>query len=475
MHGRDYWWSGCCFWVSPLPRSWEHSESVRSASFSWRSRGHLGRQEVYHLCWNLDKATLHTIEIGGGLISSVDESEDLTDSENSIPGLPWSRANDSVHLRKPFHIRSKALIGTTTVNTQCPMDEHQSWPHANEQMETLRAEESYWKVSEAQAGIQGGLYAVAMFNITWVKQPGTTLKNIYLGGNTPLPFLQSDWGLQISFCTGAARRVSLCNLLADVTPIHMDALVQKLHGWNSLQMAHQMADAFRREDLRSWFDGLNLELVNHFTRIICYVLLIFQDTGIDHSNEYLVVAWPRAINPFGCFKISCKKTSFWARMLADSGHCAAFAYVTPLCLETDKCKCQNQETARWKSTSAVLILLSLSSSIMGGYLRLVWIVGIETRRELPHRQAGNVSAWESGNFDVANYGSRSGSPLYLDEQDTTTISTKSTGPNSRKIMHKYTGAASSRLGNALMFFFADSLGTWWLMVWVFRLSWSSFG
>lgn len=88
---------------------------------------------------NLDKETLHAIEIGGCLISSVDESEDLTDSDNSISRLHWSRANDSVHLRKPFHLRSKALVGTTIVNTQCPMDEHQSWPHANEQMETLRA------------------------------------------------------------------------------------------------------------------------------------------------------------------------------------------------------------------------------------------------------------------------------------------------------------------------------------------------
>lgn len=139
-----------------------------------------------------------------------------------------------------------------------------------------------------------------------------------------------------------------------MTPILMDALVQKLHGWNSLQTDHQMVDALKREDLRSWFDGLNLELQNDFTRIIRYVLLIFQDTGIDHSNEHLVVAWPRSINPFGCFKISCKKINFWARMLADSGHCATFAYVTPLYLETDECNCQNQETALWKSTSAVL-------------------------------------------------------------------------------------------------------------------------
>ncbi len=44
-----------------------------------------------------------------------------------------------------------------------------SWRHATEQMETLDTGESYWKVSVAQAGIQGGQYAIAAFNITWVK------------------------------------------------------------------------------------------------------------------------------------------------------------------------------------------------------------------------------------------------------------------------------------------------------------------
>ncbi|KAF6219484.1 hypothetical protein HO133_003951 [Letharia lupina] len=301
-----------------------------------------------------DKHTINAVEIGDGLISSTDEFEKSTDHENPILRLHWSRIDEPVDLKKSFHLRSKALIGTTTVNAGCPVDEDQSWLLAQEQMETLGAEEDYWKVYSKQAGIQGGKYLVAAINVTWVRQPGTTLKHIHLGPDITLPFLQSDWGLQISCCTGAARRVSLCNLLADVAPILMDALVQKLPGWNSLQVRHNMAEALKGDHFRDWFDGLPRRLQGDAMHIIRYVLLTIQDTGIDRSNKNLVVAWPQKGNPLGCFKIPCRKTNSWALMLADSAHCATFAYVTPLCLETDECKCQKSESARWQNTTAVL-------------------------------------------------------------------------------------------------------------------------
>lgn len=300
----------------------------------------------------LDEDTIHAIDIGDGLINCVDKHGHSIDSESPFPRLHWSRPTPSTDLKKPFHLRLKALIGATIVSSHCPMDESQSQQHAYEQMETLGTKESYWEVSERQVGIQGGQYAIATLNVTWVKQPGTTLKTLYLGAYIPLAFLQSDWGLQMSYCTGAARRVSLCTLLADLTPILMDACVEKAPCWKDLYVNHKMIDALRGDNLRSWFENLSLEMQDNFMKIVRHVLLVLRDTGIDHSREYLVVAWPQKDMPFGCCKIPCKKTSFWARMLADSEHCATFAYVTPLCLETDECKCQNLEKVQWQNTSA---------------------------------------------------------------------------------------------------------------------------
>jgi len=297
---------------------------------------------------------LYAMEVAEGFISAAGEISAGTDSTDTIPKLHWSRGGPSLGYKTPFSLHTKALIGTTAINTSCPVDEHRSWMCATVAMETLGAKESYWERSEAQAGLQGGQYVIAQFNMTWIKRPGTTLKHIHLRPDINLPFLQSDWGLQISYCTGVARRVSLCDLLADITPILIEELLQQPPGWNSLRVNHNIVDALKGSNFKAWFDHLVPELQSDVLRIVRYVLLILQDTGIDQSGDHLVAIWPRKGNPLGCFKIPCKDATFWARMLQDSSDCATFAYVTPLCLETHEWKCQKLQTAPWHNRSVVL-------------------------------------------------------------------------------------------------------------------------
>lgn len=235
-------------------------------------------------------------------------------------------------------------------------------------MDTLGAENYYWELSEAQVGLQGGQYVFAQFNVTWIKRPRTTLKHIHLRSDINLPFLQSDWGLQISYCTSVARRVSLCHLLADVTPIIIEARLQKPTSWNSLLSSHNIVEALRGGRFKEWFEGLDSELQSDVLRIVRYVLLILQDTGIDRSGNHLVAIWPRKSSPLGCFKIPCKDATFWAKMLEDSPDCATFAYITPLCLETNECKCQKRETAFWKNRSEVLNT-AVSRHVKNGIIR----------------------------------------------------------------------------------------------------------
>ena len=297
---------------------------------------------------------IYAIEVGEGFISAAGEISESRDLANTIPKLHWSRGEPSLDFKTPFSLHIKALIGTTAINTSCPVDEHRSWMCATVSMDTLGAKESYWECSEAQAGFQGGQYVIAQFNMAWIKRPGTTLKHIHLRPDINLPFLQSDWGLQISYCTGVARRVSLCDLLADITPILIEELLQQPPGWNNLRVNHNIVDALKGSDFKAWFDHLVPELQNDVLRIVRYVLLILQETGIDQSGDHLVAIWPRKGNPLGCFKIPCKDATYWARMLKDSSDCATFAYVTPLCLETNEWKCQKLQTALWHNRSVLL-------------------------------------------------------------------------------------------------------------------------
>jgi len=104
---------------------------------------------------------IYAIEVGEGSSSAAGEVSEIKDLANTIPKLHWSRGGPSLDFKTPFSLHTKALIGTTAINTSCPVDEHRSWMCASVVMKTLGAKESHWERSEAQAGLQGGQYVIA--------------------------------------------------------------------------------------------------------------------------------------------------------------------------------------------------------------------------------------------------------------------------------------------------------------------------
>ena len=154
-----------------------------------------------------DKSSmLYAVEMGGGTITLANERE------NKLHWSPGSISYDD--FRGTFSPKKKYMIGGTVVNLKCPLDETKSFQHpgTNGYIRHLGTHQNSWQVKERQAGIQGGQYAVLAFNQTYVKQPGVTLKQQQLmlpSNEIDLAFLNSTCGLQVSFCTGVARRVAL--------------------------------------------------------------------------------------------------------------------------------------------------------------------------------------------------------------------------------------------------------------------------
>ena len=345
---------------------------------------------------------IHAIEVNGGHIRPYLEDPGSSSTSQPWRRLHWSQDTDFEICKDPFSLRSKALIGVATVNDPCPMDENETWCLANVHMHNLGTENKYWEAIEANAGFQSGQYLVAQFNKTWIKRPGTTLKHRHLQPDLDLSFLESDWGLQISYCTGAARRVSLCHLLADVIPPFMEARLRKPASWKRLETEYKVIDALRRENFGGWFQELEASVKEDLERIIRYVLLTLQDTGVDRSGKFLYAVWPRAGNPFQCIKIPCERTNLWAKMLADSEDCATFAYVTSLCLETDSCKCQGVRKASWLNSSKVF---HTAVSCMADTNAMMTVTEVETW-SLRHNRSyliikpdilllGTVALWKS--------------------------------------------------------------------------------
>ncbi|KAH8743503.1 hypothetical protein F5882DRAFT_137695 [Hyaloscypha sp. PMI_1271] len=297
---------------------------------------------------------LLAIEVGGGTIIRAATGEEKEEK------LHWSAGPAPYRAQKlTFNSRDKVLIGATTVNDKCPLDEHKSWRHplTNAYIQHLGTRDHSWELRERQAGFQGGQYAILQFNATYIKQNGVTLKQQQLMlpfNEIDLAFLNSNCGLQISFCTGLSRRVALRELLADVVVPFIESRLAKPAHWEELKTQYAIVENFRHGDLETWFDQLSLSLRETAIHIVRSMLEVLKDTGIDRNGEELVIAWVRKESPYSCLRLRCEKTSLWARILADSEDCATFACITPLCLEIRQHACRNLEVAPWHNVSNLL-------------------------------------------------------------------------------------------------------------------------
>ncbi|XXH00929.1 drs2 neo1 protein [Hypoxylon texense] len=297
---------------------------------------------------------LYAISIGGGTISAVkpEDSDELR--------LHWSRVPVKFgELEYSFNRRSKIIIGAIVAeNPNCQADSPTQLKNAVTLLEEIGTCPSYWEPSERQfgLGIQGGQAGIAtfQFNQTWVRRGGLTKKSTLLSQQSIYTAdLESLFAVQVSVCTGIARRVRLRDLLADVLPGYIAGLLTKPPLWKSLNDDFKVLQALRGNNLKVWVDSLDHDHQIAFENIVLKVLFLLRDTGIDRTGQNFVIACIQPDIPFQCFKVPCKKENYWARMLADSEEIATFAYATTRCLQTSRIACRGL-AASWANSTALL-------------------------------------------------------------------------------------------------------------------------
>ena len=291
---------------------------------------------------------LHSIEIGGGTIRA-------TSKDGSI--FHWQRDSElnTEGYTTAWTPETKLLIGApVSVNHSCSADEEQRWLDSSESLDNLGTYRSSWESSQRQAGLQGGQSIIVQYNHTWVKVPGRTLKQSYIDllDDHLLSFLDANWGLQVSFCTGIGRRVALRKVIADVMPAFIESRSPVPPLWQNLK-DHDVIEAFNTGNLQEWVGNISHELQRFVVHTVRYIISTLRHTGVDNDRKHFVIAWIQKNRPFQCFKIPCKNESHWALMLTDSEDCATFAYITSSCLESDHIKCRGPVT-RWHNTSSLL-------------------------------------------------------------------------------------------------------------------------
>ncbi|KAI0115606.1 hypothetical protein GGR51DRAFT_503546 [Nemania sp. FL0031] len=297
-----------------------------------------------------DNENLYAISVGGGLITPV------STDPGSFHWSPTARLDPQPTVT--FHRKTKIRIGAkVSSNDNCRANPQEQLRLAFAMLGELGTFPSYWEVSERQLGLglQAGQSAVALlqFNQTWVKRHGMTKKSRLLAQKALyLSDLKGYFGIQVSVCTGIARRIRLRELLSDILPAYVGSLVTKPPRWKSL-LDSKILEILKEGDLAKWLESLDYDLQKTFENLVMAILFILQDTGVDRKGENFIVGCIQPDMPFQCFTIPCRRENYWARMVADSEDIATFAYVTTTCLETDVVKCRGSK-AHWANSTTLL-------------------------------------------------------------------------------------------------------------------------
>ncbi|KAJ6077448.1 uncharacterized protein N7446_000384 [Penicillium canescens] len=237
------------------------------------------------------------------------------------------------------------VIGTLVVpNARCQISEADCRMASAGALGYLGASRSSWKRSQRQVALQGGQYISGQLTDTWSKQKGIPVKEVALSSlqHGLIGYLDEYWGLQVSYCTGVARRVPLRQLVADLLPqFFIDPALQCDLEYR-LRDVHMKLGAFR-----SWLEELEIRPRTQILNTVQNILLSLRHTGMDATERYFCIAWPWDGDTSRYLEIPLEGQSSWARMLADSHDCATFAYITMECLETTniRCRCIASRTA----------------------------------------------------------------------------------------------------------------------------------
>lgn len=244
-------------------------------------------------------------------------------------------------LKEPAHaiqLSQSLLIGTLVVpNTECQLSEADCRTSSVGALEYLGASRSSWKKSQRQITLQGGQYAMGQVTETWNKQRGIPIKDVALSNfqNGFIGYLNEHWGLQVSYCTGVARRVPLRKLVADLIPQFLKITTIRCDLENLLKDDHMSLIAFQ-----SWLEGLETQSRTQILETIERILHSLRHTGLDATEKYFCIGWPWDGDTSRCFQVPLEGQSSWVRMLADSHDCATFAYITMQCFEAMNIKCR---------------------------------------------------------------------------------------------------------------------------------------
>lgn len=333
---------------------WEDADSRRtesSSAFGYRERILVGSTAVGLTAINEKVQSEHQGAFGAKTTSDGNVTSIL--AKKALPHLPFKEVRETEEAYKSVRI-----------NGSCPRDANASRAASQPFLADMATSSGYWKFIERSVMLQFGNNVLAQVGGTQVKQPGVPLKRAFLDRWTndgKLSQFEEPWGLQVSLCTGVARRVPIRALLRDDLMGYIHSL--RIDGWSELQAAATAA-MISTENFRAWSETLTLPELKCMQTVFSKTLTCLKDTGFDKTGLSFAILWPNDSDARFCVKVPSEGDHEWCEMLKDTAWSATFAVATNRCIEAGSShKCRQAKAAEW--CGAKVLVTSMLPSLFG--------------------------------------------------------------------------------------------------------------
>ncbi|KAE9369714.1 hypothetical protein N431DRAFT_560478 [Stipitochalara longipes BDJ] len=145
-------------------------------------------------------------------------------------------------------------------------------------------------------------------------------------------FLNNFHGVEISHCTGHARRIRTNDLLR-VSSVR-EYLNELFPTWETDEYGSRFLQALQSNDPRRIYDFWreNPNFRRDIGKVLCQLLELLHDTGSRAQDDHFKAAYLRKYSPNRQMEIPLKGNE-WARRLRDSRNSASYVVITDTCLK----------------------------------------------------------------------------------------------------------------------------------------------
>ena len=321
------------------------------------------------------------VQVGGGTLT---EASTPADSYHGAVLCHWSPSIVPDAVPIALQLDEQIVIGATLVNNECSLSADLCHSHISSSLEILGARSPRWKTTGRNVGLSGGQYVTATMGVTQTKDNGRTRKARILEhwkDHKSLKILNEPVGLELSLCTGVARRVPLRTLFhSQVLEYFMSALDdwkqvsdQASGSEGRVPVAHLAAvigDTTTNAEMQMLLDDVRPEQAEALRAATELLLLAMECTGVADDGESLVMWWPEmeTLTPRGLkipkrYYSASSKHGPWTSMIKDSESCAVFGMITSRCLQHHglrPCQTLGQGPISYKFPEQIVLDTSLS-------------------------------------------------------------------------------------------------------------------